>query len=314
VTGTGWALALGLAAAFVLLVVAPARLLVRALDGRPVPRGPRLTGRNRRREAPTSFSSANLDPRLAAGLTVAAGAAVVGLAAGLDDEVRYARLFAAIVIGVAVVNLLTVVVPTLLVARSRRREARVRMSPRLLLVAVVACAVTRLLGLDPPLVLGVVLVGSLAAPPATGRSAHRRTTAGDPSEREAGVLAVAQVVALTIVSFAAWAVHGTVPAAGGFVTELILETAATVCLTGLGSLVLALVPVGSLPGRRIWAWSRPAHVGLTVVGVATASAVMAGGASAFPVGGVVGVAAVAAGLCIAVWLWTSFVEGDPTDA
>lgn len=310
-TGTGWLLALGLAAAFVLLVVAPARLLATALRGRLAPRGPRLTGRNRRRELPTSFSTATLDPRLAAGLTVAAGAAVVGLAAGLDDEVRYARLFAGIVIGVALVNLLAVVVPTRLMARSREREARVRMSPRLLLVAVVACAVTRLLGLDPPLVLGVVLVGSIAAAPRSP-ARHGRTDAVD--DREAGLLALVQVVALVAVSAAAWAVHGALPATGGFVTELALETSATVCLTGLGSLVLALVPVASLPGRRIWAWSRPLHVGLTVVGVAAAAAVLTGGPSSFPVGGAVVAAAVTAGLCVAVWLWTSFVEVSTEDA
>lgn len=310
-TGTGWLLALGLAAAFVLLVVAPARLLATALRGRLAPRGPRLTGRNRRRELPTSFSTATLDPRLAAGLTVAAGAAVVGLAAGLDDEVRYARLFAGIVIGVALVNLLAVVVPTRLMARSREREARVRMSPRLLLVAVVACAVTRLLGLDPPLVLGVVLVGSIAAAPRSP-ARHGRTDAVD--DREAGLLALVQVVALVAVSAAAWAVHGALPATGGFVTELALETSATVCLTGLGSLVLALVPVASLPGRRIWAWSRPLHVGLTVVGVAAAAAVLTGGPSSFPVGGAVVAAAVTAGLSVAVWLWTSFVEVSTEDA
>ncbi|NRD27067.1 hypothetical protein [Frigoribacterium sp. VKM Ac-2836] len=311
-TGTGLLLALGLAAAFVLLVVAPSRLLATALSGRPTPRGPRLTGRNRRRELPTSFSTATLDPRVAAALTVAAGAAVVGLAAGLDDEVRSARLFAGIVIGVALVNLLTVVVPTLLVARSRGREARVRMSPRLLLVAVVACAVTRLLGLDPPLVLGVVLVGGIVAAPASTAPRGRRNESDDP--REAGILALAQVAVLAVVAAGAWAVHGALPATGGFVTELALETTATICLTGLGSLVLALVPVGTLPGRIIWDWSRPLHVALTVVGVAAAAAVLTGGPSSFPVGGVFLAATLTAGLCVAVWLWTSFVEGDTDEA
>ncbi|KPG87610.1 hypothetical protein AEQ27_02035 [Frigoribacterium sp. RIT-PI-h] len=315
-TGTGWLLALGLAAAFVLLVVAPARLPATALRGRLAPRGLRLTGRTRRRDPPPSLPPATLAPRLAAGLTVAAGAAVVGLAAGLDDEVRYARLFAGIVIGVALVNLLTVVVPTRLMGRSREREARVRMSPRLLLVAVVACAITRLLGLDPPLVLGVVLVGSLAAAPRSGAplsgARHGRTDAVD--DREAGLLALVQVVALVAVSAVAWAVHGALPATGGFVIELALETSATVCLTGLGSLVLALVPVGSLPGRGIWAWSRSLHVGLTVVGVAAAAAVLTGGPSSFPVGGAVVAAAVTAGLCVAVWLGTSFVEVTTDEA
>jgi hypothetical protein len=309
-TGTGWLLAVGLAAAFVLLVVAPARLLATALRGRLPRRGPRLTGRNRRLEPPTSFSSGQLDPRLTAALTIAAGAAVVGLAAGLDGEVRSARLFAGIVVGVALVNALAVVVPTLVTSRLLGRESRVRMSPRLLLVAVVACAVTRLLGLDPPLVLGVVLVGGLVA-----SSTSRHGRADEPSERDDGLVALVQVAALVVVSTAAWAAHGALPGSGGFATELALETSATVCLTGLGSLVLALVPVGSLPGRRLWAWSRPLHVALTVVGVGTAAAVFAGGpSSAFPVGGAVVAAVVLAGLCVAVWLWTTYVEDGPADA
>ncbi|MBF4601203.1 hypothetical protein ITJ55_10315 [Frigoribacterium sp. VKM Ac-1396] len=309
-TGAGLLLAVGLAAAFVLLVVAPARLLATALRGRLPRRGPRLTGRNRRLAPPTSFSTGQLDPRLTAALTIAAGAAVVGLAAGLDGQVRSARLFAGIVVGVALVNTLGVVVPTLVTSRLLGRESRVRMSPRLLLVAVVACAVTRVLGLDPPLVLGVVLVGGLVA-----SSTSRHGRAGQPSGRDDGLVALAQAGALVVVSAAAWAAHGALPGTGGFATELALETSATVCLTGLGSLVLALVPVGSLPGRRLWAWSRPLHVGLTVVGVGTAAAVFAGDpSSSFPVGGAVTAAVVVAGLCLAVWLWTTFVEDDPAGA
>ena len=308
-SGTGWLLALGLAAAFVLLVVAPARLAASALRDRLPSRAPRLTGRNRTVEATTSFSTASLDPRLGAGLTVAAGAAVVAVAAGLDDQVQYARLFAGIVVGVALVNVLAIVLPTVVAARLTGRSAQVRMSPRLLLAAVVACAVTRILGLDPPLVLGVLLVGGLVA---GAGPRHGRTT--EPDARERGLLALSQVGALVVVSAAAWVVHGLVPDTGGFGAELALETSAAACLSGLGSLVLALVPVGSSPGRQIWGWSRPVHVALTVVGVAVASAAVAGGpTNGFPVGGFVTAAAIAAGLCVAVWLWTSFVDVDPTE-
>ncbi|MET4051543.1 hypothetical protein ABID81_000887 [Frigoribacterium sp. PvP054] len=308
--GTGWLLAVGLAVAFVLLVVGPARLLATALRGRLPSRGPRLTGRNRRLEPPTSFSTGQVDPRLTAALTVAAGAAVVGLAAGLDGEVRSARLLAGILVGVALVNVLAVVLPTLVTSRLLGRVPRVRISPHLLLVAVVACAVTRVLGLDPPLVLGVVLVGGLVASPT---SRHGR--AAEPDAREDGLSALVQVGALVVLSAVAWAVHGALPGSGGFATELGLEISATVCLTGLGSLVLALVPLGTLPGRHLWDWSWPVHVGVTVVGVGTAAAVLAGApSSSFPVGGAVVAAVVLAGLCLAVWLWTTFVEDDAAGA
>jgi hypothetical protein len=310
--GPAWALAGGLALLFLLLVAAPARLAAASLRGRQRRRRASLTGRNRGVELPTSFSAATVSPWLPVALALVAGAAVTAVAAGVDDELQYARLALGIVIGLVVINGLGVALPALLVARARGLALRVRMSPRLLLAAVVACAATRALSLDPPLVLGVLLTGALVAAPATsGR--HRGTEpAREPDARDLGVAAAAQLGALVVLGGAAWLLHGVVPAAApgaGAGAELARETLATVCLAGLGSLVVSLVPLGGLPGRRVWAWSRGAYVGLVVVGVSVAAVVFVGApTAAFPLVPLVAASAVAALGAVAAWLWLRVVE------
>ncbi|MBD8726582.1 hypothetical protein [Frigoribacterium sp. CFBP 13707] len=310
--GPAWALAGGLALLFLLLVAAPARLAAASLRGRQRRRRASLTGRNRGVELPTSFSAATVSPWLPVALALVAGAAVTAVAAGVDDELQYARLALGIVIGLVVINGLGVALPALLVARARGLALRVRMSPRLLLAAVVACAATRALSLDPPLVLGVLLTGALVAVPSSSGRHRGAEAAREPDSRDVGVAAAAQLGALVVLGGAAWVLHGVVPGAAagaGAGAELARETLATVCLAGLGSLVVSLVPLGGLPGRRVWAWSRGAYVGLVVVGVSVAAVVFVGApTAAFPVVPLVAASAVAALGAVAAWLWLRVVE------
>ncbi|MBP1242586.1 hypothetical protein ABID92_002990 [Frigoribacterium sp. PvP120] len=310
--GPAWALAGGLALLFLLLVAAPARLAAASLRGRQRRRRASLTGRNRGVELPTSFSAATVSPWLPVALALVAGAAVTAVAAGVDDELQYARLALGIVIGLVVLNGLGVALPALLVARARGLALRVRMSPRLLLAAVVACAATRALSLDPPLVLGVLLTGALVAVPSSSGRHRGAEAAREPDSRDVGVAAAAQLGALVVLGGAAWVLHGVVPGAAagaGAGAELARETLATVCLAGLGSLVVSLVPLGGLPGRRVWAWSRGAYVGLVVVGVSVAAVVFVGAPTAvFPLVPLVAASAVAALGAVAAWLWLRVVE------
>ena len=306
-TGPTWLLAAALALAFLLVAVLPSRLAAAAVRGRRRLHA-RLTGRNRTREAPTSFTEKGLDPRVATALTVLAGAAVIALAAGVDGQLRYARLFGGIALGLLVVNALCVVLPAVVVARLSGRgalRAVVSVSPRLLLAAAVAAGATRLLSLDPPLVLGVLLTASVVVRPVDGAvPADARADL-----RTRGVVALAQLGALVIVPLAAWSLHGAVPPAAGLGPQLLRETLATVCLAGLGSLVLGLLPLGALPGRALWAWHRPAHVGAALVGVTAAAVVFVGNPdAAFPVVPSVVAAALVALVAVAAWLWVRFVE------
>ncbi|GAB2967346.1 hypothetical protein [Frigoribacterium salinisoli] len=306
-TGPTWLLAAALALAFLLVAVLPARLAAAAVRGRRAVHA-RLTGRNRAREVPTSFNEKGLDPRVATVLTVLAGAAVIALAAGVDGQLRYARLFGGIALGLLVVNSVCLVLPAVAVARLRgRRSLRtvVRVSPRLLLAAAVAAGATRLLSLDPPFVLGALVTAAVVLRPVDGTvPADERADV-----RTRGLAALAQLAALVLVPIGAWALHGVVGTSPGFGPQLLRETLATVCLAGLGSLVLGLLPVGAAPGRALWAWHRPAHLATALVGVTAAAVVFVGNpAAAFPVVPVVVAAALVTVVAVAAWLWVRFVE------
>lgn len=306
VGGSAWAWALLLGLVFVALVLAPMRLAASALGGRLAMRARHLTGRNRSRRDDSAQPA--LSPAAAVATALAAGALLVALAAGVDDQVRYVRLAVAIVIGLGLINGLGIVLPTWIAGRRLGLRLRLTLSPRLLLAAALACLATRILDLDPPMVLGVLLAAGLVD--TAGRDLDE---IGDV--RRGGIVATAQLGSLALVSLVAWVAHGLVPAGNAvFAVEITRETLATVCLAGLGSLIVLLVPVGRLPGRALYSWSKPTLVGLAIVGVAAAAVVYAGGpAEAFPIGPLVVAAIAFAVVALGAWAWVRFVEPATDD-
>ncbi|WP_423923020.1 hypothetical protein ACPEEZ_03920 [Frigoribacterium sp. 2-23] len=302
-----WPAAIALGVLFLVLIAAPSRLASAAARGRWHPLRARLTGRNRSVEVPTGFNTGTISPWVAVGVTIAAGAAITALAAGVDDEVQYARMAAGIVLGLLVVNGVCLVLPAAVLARRRGLPLRLRVSPGLVLAAVAAAGATRLLGLDPPLLVGVLVAAGLSTV-GLGRDAV------EPTPRDRGTVALAQLGLLTVLPFAAWMLHGVVGLDGGFWSQLGRETMATICLAGLGSLVLLLLPLGALPGRALWAMSRPAYLVTALAGVTAASIVFVGNpVSGFPIGPLVVVAASCAAIAVAAWLWVRFVEPTRAD-
>lgn len=310
--GTPWAVAALLALAFLLVVVLPSRLVSGLVRDRRRS-ALHLTGRNRSRDVPSSIGALRVDPRAGAALAVAGAAAAVALAVGVDGQVRYARLAVAVAVGLAVLNIVCVVLPAWLVARRHPSAGAaplrtvVRVSPLLLVAAGTAALGTRLLSLDPPLVLGVVLTAGVALRPVVAGTvlADDRAPAG---ARRA--VALAQVAALVVVPLGAWLAHQAVGAQTGFWHQLGREALATTCLAGLTSLVVALVPVGHSPGRVLWGWHAAVHLGTSVVAVGVAALVVVGPDSTLPVGPAVLAAGVGAVVAVAAWVWTHWV--DPT--
>lgn len=305
-----WALALGLV--FLLLVVAPLRLAASAVGGRLAVRAHRLAGRNR--PSAERDASSILSPAAGVVVALAVGAVLVALAAGVDDQVRYVRLIVAIAIGIALVNGLGVALPAWLLGRRLGLSLRLAVSPRLLVGAVAACVATRALGIDPPLALGVLLAAGLVD---TGLlDASGRARANQLDDRTRGILASAQLGSLTMLSFLAWVAHGLMPAAStAFAAEITREILATVCLAGLGSVIVLLVPLGALPGRALYAWSRPTLVGFAVIGVAMAAVVYLGGPDeSFPMLPLVIASIAFATLAVGAWAWVRFVEPSADEA
>ncbi len=294
-------LATGVAAAFLLLVAAPLALVGASVRGRLRNPFTGLLGRNRSR-AERRLG----DDVLPTWAAVAIGVGVVGvttlLAVGASFEARYVRLAVAVLLGAAVTTAV-VVLATRWAAGADRASVGFRVSPWLVVAALVACGVTRLGDLSPALVVGAVLVP-------VGRPGADTGALRLGSTLASGVrVATARSVGLLVVAALGWVLHS-VPSGSGFWSALVAEFATTLCVGAVGALVATLLPVPRSAGAVLVAGARARYVGLTVAAVALA-AVVAGPAPVAPSPTEV---AVAAALCAAggalCWAWLR--RGRPT--
>lgn len=291
----GWALAPLVGLAYLLLIALP----VRAAATHVVPRLPRprrvvLTGRNRDDLDPQHDDPRTpvvLAPRLVAAGTLGGAAIIAALSGGIDTEVRYLRVTAAIGAGLVLLNIIGVLLPARLAARAGATRAVVRLLPGILVVALLATLVSRLGGLQPPLLAGVLIAAAAAV------GARRRAQAG---------VAVAQTSGVAALALLGWAAHDLLSPSTGFWMTFASETAAAVALGGLGSLLMLLLPVGPLPGRTLYAVSPPAWAAVALVSAGITGAILVAG-PAFPLAALTLLgAAFAAVLCAAV-VWTRWV-------
>jgi hypothetical protein len=302
VSWTTLVLAIAVAAGFLLLVAGPARLVAHTLRGRVQLRAASFTGRNRPRaerrrgdDALPTWASLSIAVVLAGLLTL--------LGVGVSLEARYVRLAIAVLLGTAVLAA-AVVLATRWSAGTDRDTVGYRVSPWLVLAALVACGVTRVADLSPALVVGVLLVPV------------GRTDVDTGAVRlGAGIAACARSatwrsVALLVVAASGWVLHSLTPGAG-FWTSLVSEFAITLCVGGLGSLVVTLLPLAGSAGSALWVHSRARYASVAAVGVALAAAVYSGpaGTHVSPVVmGTVGCACVA--VAAVTWVWVRLPVGD----
>jgi hypothetical protein len=287
--GANWPLIPLTVALFIALIAVPLRLLATAARGR-FPSRVQLFGRNQtaQAEAKNRWSA-----RLAGVLSVGAAAALVMLATGVGAEVRYVRLTVAVALALAVLNLVGVAVATRVVAGAQRVAGRLRFLPLLLLVAAVVAVVSRMAGFEPPLVAGVVIGMTFGVPLAA---------------RARAMVSLSELGAVAGLSILAWIAHGALGTVTGFWASFASESAAALCLSGVGSLVILSLPVGRLPGRVILEWSRPAWIATTAASAALAAGVTLGaGVVNVPAMWVL-VAAAFAAVSVATWAWFRFVE------
>lgn len=307
--GVNWALALGIGLAMVALLAVPARLLAGTLrDLRPVSASTigrsRLTGRNRGRSP--EFEEAPVIPgghRIAAALALLASATVTVLSAPVDDQPAYLRLLAATLLAVLCVNAVAVLVPRQLSRTILDETPTIAFRPAYLLVSVAATVLSRSLDLEPALVFGLVAGVGFAA---------------ESTRLARGRLAAIQVGSLAVVGVTAWLLSGAIPLVldplGAFVAEFVNMVA----LGSLGAAAILLLPIGTLPGRRIlhWhplIWLAFASAVFTVLGglLATSLSGLGGGA------GIILIAILCfafAAVCFATWLWVRFVHAPHNDS
>ena len=286
-----WPIALLAALAFLVLVALPLRLLATTLHGRRFPRAPRFTGRNRRGE-PEAEPGPPPAPWIGIALSVAAATAVVVLSTPISGEVRYLRLTIAVALGLIILNAAVVIT-----GRITAPRLGVSGRPRLLIVMLVAALLTavlsRVTGIDPPVVTGVLLGMSFA---------------GRIPARPRGGVRLAELVAVLVLALVAWTLVGPLDAASGFWGEFGRELSTTIALAGLGSALVMVLPVANLPGRVILEWSAPIWIGTAAAIAAIAAVVFVGTGSGFPVLASLAVAAGFSALSLGLWAWLRFSE------
>jgi hypothetical protein len=289
-------IATAVAAGFLLLVAAPLALVAAVARGRFRSPFAGLLGRNRSRSDRARGDDV-LPTWASITIAVSVTALCTLLGVGVELEARYARLAIAVLAGTGVLTA-AVVFATRWAAGSDHRAVGFRVSPWLVLAALVACGVTRAADLSPALIVGVVLVPS--GRPGLGTGALRLGTGIAASTRGA----TWRVLALLGLAAAGWVLHSLL-AGGGFWVSLGSEFAITLCVGGLGAVVATLLPVAGSAGSALLAASRGRYVALAVVAVALTTAVYSGTtgthvAPALLVG--IAAACVAAAIAALVWL------------
>ncbi|NEN07206.1 hypothetical protein G3T36_15195 [Diaminobutyricibacter tongyongensis] len=316
----GWLRSVLLAAAALLLLALPARLLAttlaRARLEHPAAGRHRFFGRNRPRSEveadadPDAHPAGILQRRLAAGSGFVAAAALVTLSSPVGsspagDVGTYVRVLIAVLIALAIVNAAWIAIPRFASVHLTGAHAVIAFQPRNLLVVAVAAVASRIFDLQPALLFGL-LVGAVAMPGVTGGAAEsvRRSAQGR--------LAAAQVAGLAGVGVLAWLALGLIPDPSDPLSAFVTELAGAITLLALGSAGISLLPVGALAGRAVFLWSRRVWVALSLAVYTVLFALLlpvqalwnAGTASVVLVVGVI----VFAAFSVAFWLWERFVE------
>lgn len=284
-----WLEALLIALAFVLLLALPLRLLFTTLRGRVEPRVARFAGRNRE-DNPDDRPL--FSPWTVAAVALAAAILLAALAGGVQGEVRYLRLIIGLGIALVALNGLGVALPTKLSSGALGSRTGIRLVPVFLGIAALTALVSRGGGVQPPVIVGVVIAATFAA---------------DAGLRTRGVVSLVQLATITLLGLWAWLGHTALGPQEGFVLSLVSETLAGLCIAAFGSVMLLLLPVWRMPGRYLFDWSWPAWLVTALVAGVLASAVI-GTSETFPLPWALGVAFVFAAASVATWAWIRWVE------
>ena len=274
-----WTLALALAGGFLVLVAFPLRLLLAALRTRGLRRPERTDG------------EPLLAPPVTAVLALGAAVLLAAIAGGIQGEARYLRLMIGIGLALTTLNAASVLTAKL-AGRAVPGGVAIRLAPLFLAIAAVTAIASRTGGIQPPVIVGVVLAAAFAV---------------ETTTRQRGIVSLLQLVVMAALGLGAWLGHSALGPVEGFGLSLASETLAALCLAALGSVVMLLLPVSQFPGRLIFDWSPLAWIGVALPTVTVAAVVIAG-AQSFPIGWVVGASLTFAAVATAVWAWIDLVE------
>ncbi|QEE61942.1 hypothetical protein FVA74_10460 [Salinibacterium sp. dk2585] len=291
-----WSRAPFIALAAIALIALPSRLLASELRGRFRQR-PAIPVRNRDPVPLIDEHTVGMSPWLSAALPFAVTVAFMVASNGVEAEVRYLRLAAAVAIALGVLNLVGVTIATRFGRLWQGIDGRLRFRPLLLVAAIFSGLLSRIVGLTPPFVTGTLIgVRMPFDTPVRGRA----------------IVNLLQVGSVLVLGLIGWIGHSLVGEVVGFWPSLLSEIFAALCLVGVGSTLVLLLPVGALPGRVLWEWHSWAWAGIALVGYSLAFGILLGGADAhWPLAIVLIIAASIAALFIAAWAILRFLVSQP---
>ena len=250
-TAAGVALTGSLAIAFLLIVGLPAELLESTIRSN-YDRAFGWLARFRRRVgkilAPVARLLAN--PWIGSGLTILAASVLLGFAdPGFGFNGASVRLTLAMLLAIVAINVGLTAVVMRIAHRAFDVRAMLQPMPAALALVGISVLVSRLAGISPGFLFGVVL-GVVYA-----RELRLR------DEGRLGALGVGLTIAAGLLAWLGYGIAST--ASGpGFWNNLAIETFAAITLEALGTLVIALLPIEFLDGRTIFRWSKAAWIGL----------------------------------------------------
>lgn len=239
------AITASVAVAFILLVALPAELMQSTLAANYSRAFAWLTPvRRKTARVAESIPARFKTGKLGGAITVAFTALLLGFAdPGFGFNWTSVRLFAAIFASLYIVNVAVLGVLRI-VARNRYEvPSRIDPMPASLLIVALSVLVSRLAGIEPGFLFGLV-VGVVFA--------------RELSKIEEGKLALLGVVLMIALGLTAWGVYSVLPSGedGGFVVNLARDIAAATTLESLGTILVALLPVAFLDGKALFAWNR----------------------------------------------------------
>ncbi|MFZ4894023.1 hypothetical protein ACL9RL_06205 [Plantibacter sp. Mn2098] len=312
-----WWLAAILAVAALLLVAVPTRLLASTFGPTVRARAERrrmsVTGRNR---AKAEFESA---PSIRPPSTVVIAIATAVLASGflilahpVEGQPAYLRLWVASFAAIALINAAAIGAQLLAARFAKLGPVRVVPAPRWVIGIGVVSLISRTLGLQPALLLGLVFETKPLAPDSNGTdeaTTHRHASAPLPERPAiAGWLGLSRIGAAALIGALAWVVSATTGAPVGAFQSFLAELVNVTAITGIGSAAIALLPIGSLGGLAVFRWSKGVWAAATVVAFTLLFALLGptatveGSTTTFTV--VIVVVLVFAAVALSTWVWT----------
>ncbi|MBX3195014.1 MAG: hypothetical protein KF727_07960 [Microbacteriaceae bacterium] len=193
-------------------------------------------------------------PWVGTSITVLAAAVILGFAdPGFGFTGASLRLVLAMVVSVVAINIGLSLVVMRVARRAFDVTAVLQPMPAALAIVVLSVLVSRLAGISPGFLFGIVL----------GIAYARELRLRD--DARLGLLGVGLTIAAGLLAWLGYGAATALMSGEGFVNNLIIETLAAITLEALGTLLVALLPIEFLDGRTIFRWSKLAWAGAYAV-------------------------------------------------